>query len=196
MDKVERVKAYQQAVLAKWPKGGQPCQKIATFSNRVSELGSRAWEGGEAEAALVEEALQLVADALGALLAGQEEVHNKLPKVDNGSPSSQRKHPTSPVYAISSKFSIPDREETAHYSGARENHAGQKSFVRPKRLALRRPQDSYGITSQSNSYLLRKSLWQSPQRVQTLSNGRNVPTSHHNYISKYCLIVRFIYETH
>ena len=55
LGKVGRVKAYQQAVLAEWPKGGQLCQKIAAFSSKVSELGSRAWEDSGVEAALVEE---------------------------------------------------------------------------------------------------------------------------------------------
>ena len=40
LGKVGRVKAYQQAVLSKWPKGGQLCQRIAAFSSRVSELGA------------------------------------------------------------------------------------------------------------------------------------------------------------
>ena len=87
-----------QAVLAKWPKGGQLCQKIAAFSNRVSEMGSRAWKDSEVEAALVKEGDQLMAEALGAVLAGQEEVHSELPKVGKRSSGSQRKHQTSPAY--------------------------------------------------------------------------------------------------
>ena len=50
------------------------------------------------EAALVEEGDQLMAEALGAVLAGQEEVHSKLPKVGKRSSGSQRKHQTSPAY--------------------------------------------------------------------------------------------------
>ena len=50
------------------------------------------------EAALVEEGDQLMAEALGAVLAGQEEVHNKLPKVGKRRSGSQRKHQTSPAY--------------------------------------------------------------------------------------------------
>ena len=65
LGKVGRIKAYRQVVLAEWPKGGQLCQKIAAFSSRVSELGSRAWEDNEAEAALVEEGDQMMAEALG-----------------------------------------------------------------------------------------------------------------------------------
>ena len=41
LSKVDRVKAYQQAVLAVWPKGGQLCQRTTTFSSRVRELGAR-----------------------------------------------------------------------------------------------------------------------------------------------------------
>ena len=39
-----------------------------------------------------------MAEALGAVLAGQEEVHSKLPKVGKRSSGSQRKHQTSPAY--------------------------------------------------------------------------------------------------
>ena len=42
LGKAGRAKAYQQALLAEWPKGGQMCQKVAAFSSRVSELGNRA----------------------------------------------------------------------------------------------------------------------------------------------------------
>ena len=98
LGKVGRVKAYQQAVLAKWPKGGQLCQKIAAFSNRVSEMGSQAWKDSGVEVALVKEGDQLMAEALGAVLAGQEEVHSGLPKVGKRSSGSQRKHQTSPAY--------------------------------------------------------------------------------------------------
>ena len=45
------------------------------------ELEDRAWEDKEIEAALVEEGDQFMAEALGAVLAGQEEVHSKLSKV-------------------------------------------------------------------------------------------------------------------
>jgi len=62
LGKVGRVKTYQQAVLKEWPKGGQLCQKIAAFSSRVGQLGSRAWEDSEVEAALVEEGDQLMAE--------------------------------------------------------------------------------------------------------------------------------------
>ena len=51
LGKVGRVKACQQAVLTRWPKGGQMCKKIAAFSNRVSEVGSRAWKDSVVEAA-------------------------------------------------------------------------------------------------------------------------------------------------
>ena len=47
---------------------------------------------------MVEEGDQLMAEALGAILAGQEEVHSKLLKVDKRSSGSQRKHPVSPAY--------------------------------------------------------------------------------------------------
>ena len=88
-------------MLAEWPKwgGGQLCQRIAAFSSRVSELGSRAWEDNEVETALVEGDDQLMAEVLGSTLAGQEEVHNKLPKVGKRSTESQRKHRASPAYA-------------------------------------------------------------------------------------------------
>ena len=79
-------------MLAKWPRGGHLCQKIAAFSNRVSKLGSQAWRDSEVEAALVKEGDQLMAEALGAVLAGQEEVHSELPKVGKRSSGSQRKH--------------------------------------------------------------------------------------------------------
>ena len=92
LGKVGRVKTYQQAVLKEWPKGGQLCHKIAAFSSRVGQLVSRAWEDSEVEAALVEEGDQLMAEALRAMQAGQEEVHNKLPKVGKTSSGSQRKH--------------------------------------------------------------------------------------------------------
>ena len=39
-----------------------------------------------------------MAEALGAVLAGQEEVHSELPKVGKRSSGSQRKHQTSPAY--------------------------------------------------------------------------------------------------
>ena len=98
LGKVGRVKAYQQAVLAEWPKGGQLCQEIAAFSSRVCEMGSRAWKDSVVEAALVKEGDQLMAEALRAVLAGQEEVHSKLPKVGKRSSGSKRKHQTSPAY--------------------------------------------------------------------------------------------------
>ena len=50
------------------------------------------------EAALAEEGDRMMAEALEAMLAGQEEVHSKLPKVDKRSSCSQRKHQTSPAY--------------------------------------------------------------------------------------------------
>ena len=50
------------------------------------------------EAALLQEGDPLMADALEAMLAGQEEVHSKLPKVNKRSSGSQRKHQTSPAY--------------------------------------------------------------------------------------------------
>ena len=50
------------------------------------------------EAALVEEGDQLMAEALGTVLAGQKEVHSKLPKVGKRRSGSQRKHQTSPAY--------------------------------------------------------------------------------------------------
>ena len=92
LGKEGRVKAYQQAVLAVWPRGGQLCQKITAFSSRAGELGARAWEDTEMEATPVEEGDPLMSEALGAMLAGQEEVHNKLPKVGKRSSGSQRKH--------------------------------------------------------------------------------------------------------
>ena len=61
-------------------------------------MGSRTWKDSEVEAALVKGWDQLMAEALGAVLAGQEEVHNKLSKVGKRSSASQRKHQTSPVY--------------------------------------------------------------------------------------------------
>ena len=61
-------------------------------------MGSRAWKNSKVEAALVEEGDQLTAEALGAVLAGQEEVHSKLSKVGKRSSGSQRKHQTSPAY--------------------------------------------------------------------------------------------------
>ena len=70
LGKVGRVKAYQQAVLAEWPKGGQLCQKIAAFSSKVNELGSRACGDDGVQAALVEEGDQLMAKALGSMLTG------------------------------------------------------------------------------------------------------------------------------
>ena len=98
LDKVGRDKTYQQAVMKEWPKGGQLCQKITSFSSRVDQLGSRAWEVSEMEAALVEEDDQLMAKALRAVQAGQEEVHNKLFKLGKRSSDSQRKHQSSPAY--------------------------------------------------------------------------------------------------
>jgi hypothetical protein len=53
LGKVDSVKAYQQAVLTRWPKGEHLCQKIAAFSSRVSKEGNRAWKDCEVEAALV-----------------------------------------------------------------------------------------------------------------------------------------------
>ena len=50
------------------------------------------------EASLVEEGDQLMAEATGALLAGQEEVHSTLPKVGKRSSGSQRNHQSSPKY--------------------------------------------------------------------------------------------------
>ena len=85
-------------MLSKWPKGGQLCQKMAAFTSRVSEIGSRAWKDSEAEAALVEEGDQLMAETLGVVLAGQAEVHSKLLKVGKRSSGNQRKHQTSPAY--------------------------------------------------------------------------------------------------
>ena len=61
-------------------------------------MDSSAWEDSEVEAALVEEGEQLMAEAMRAILAGQEEVHNKLPKVDKRTSGSPRKHQTSPAY--------------------------------------------------------------------------------------------------
>jgi hypothetical protein len=98
LGKVGRVKDYQQAVLSKWSKGDQLCQKIVAFASRVSAMGSRAWEDSEVEAALVKEGDQLMAETLGAVLAGQEEAHSKLPKVGKRSSGSQRKHQTRPAY--------------------------------------------------------------------------------------------------
>ena len=85
LGKVGRVKVYQQAVLAVWPKGGQLCQRIAAFSTRVVELGACAWEDKEVVAALVGEGDLLMAEALETMLAGREEVNSKLPKVDKRS---------------------------------------------------------------------------------------------------------------
>ena len=98
LGKAGRVKTYQQAVLKEWPKGGQLCQKIAAFSSRVGQLVSRAREHSEVEAVLVGEGDQLMAEALRAVQAGQEEVHSKLPKVGKRSSGSQRKHQSSPAY--------------------------------------------------------------------------------------------------
>ena len=98
LGKVGRVKACQQAVLAEWSKGGQLSQEIAAFSNQVSDLEDRAWGDKEIEAALVEEGDQLMAEAPAAVLAVQEEVHSKLPKVGKRSSGSQRKHQTRPAY--------------------------------------------------------------------------------------------------
>ena len=50
------------------------------------------------EAALAEEGDQPMAETLGAVLTGQEEMHSKLPKVNKRSSGSQRKHQTSPAY--------------------------------------------------------------------------------------------------
>ena len=95
------------------------------FSSKVSELGSRAWEDSEVEAALVEEGDQLMAEALWAVLAGQEEVHSKLPKVGKRSSSSQRKHQVSPAYvrlaqemrmALRMAKSIREGHKVGHYN--------------------------------------------------------------------------------
>ena len=45
LGKVGRVKAYQQAVLAEWPKGGQLCQRIAAFSNQGKRAGESSMGG-------------------------------------------------------------------------------------------------------------------------------------------------------
>ena len=47
---------------------------------------------------MVEEGDQLMAEALRAVKAGQEEVHSKLPKVGKRSSGSHRKHQSSPAY--------------------------------------------------------------------------------------------------
>ena len=47
---------------------------------------------------MVGEGDQLMAEALRAVQAGQEEVHNKLPKVGKRNSASQRKHPSSPAH--------------------------------------------------------------------------------------------------
>ena len=55
--------------------------------------------GGQGvEASLVEEGDRLMAEATGALLAGQEVVHGTLPRVGKRSSGSQRKHQSSPGY--------------------------------------------------------------------------------------------------
>ena len=64
----------------------------------MNAMGSRVWE----DKAMVEEVVvkgdNLVAEALGAMLAGQEAVYKKLPVVDRRGTGGQRKHQSSPVY--------------------------------------------------------------------------------------------------
>ena len=64
----------------------------------MTELGEKTWRNKEVEASLVKEGDQLMAEATGALLAGEEVVHSKLPKVGKRNSGSQRKHQSSPEY--------------------------------------------------------------------------------------------------
>ena len=82
----------------KWPKEGLPSSRITEYCNMVNEMGSRVWEDKAVEEDVVAQGDQLMAKALGAMLAGQEEVYKKLPVVGSRVAGGQRKHPSSPVY--------------------------------------------------------------------------------------------------
>jgi len=98
LGKVDRVKGYQEAVVKKWPKEGLLSSRITEYCNMVNEMGSRVWEDKAVEEDVVAQGDQLMAEALGAMLAGQEEVYKKLPVVGRRGAGGQRKHQSSPAY--------------------------------------------------------------------------------------------------
>ena len=89
---------YQEAVAKKWPKEGLLSSRITEYCNMVNEMGSRLWEDKAVEEDVVAQGDQSMAEALGAMLAGQEEVYKKLPVVGRRGAGGQRKHQSSPVY--------------------------------------------------------------------------------------------------
>ena len=68
--KVGRVKCYQEAVEKEWPKESQLSHKIAEFGSKVSEMGTRVWKDNAVEEEVVAQGNKLMADTLGAMLAG------------------------------------------------------------------------------------------------------------------------------
>ena len=83
------------------------------------------------EAALVEEGDQLMAEALGTVLAGQKEVHSKLPKVGKRSSGSQRKHQTSPAYvrlAQEMRMALRMKEHKGGPQGGLEKQSARKKI--------------------------------------------------------------------
>ena len=72
--------------------------KIAEFCNMVNEMGSEMWKDKTVEEDVVAQGDQLMTEALGAMLAGQEVMYKKLPMVGRRGADGQRKHQSSPVY--------------------------------------------------------------------------------------------------
>ena len=96
--KVGRVTCYQEAMVKEWPKQGLLSNKITEVCNRVNEMGSRVWEDKAVEEEVVTQGDKLMAEALGAIMSGQEAVYKKLPVVGRRGAGGQRKHQSSPVY--------------------------------------------------------------------------------------------------
>ena len=72
--------------------------KITEFCSMVNEMGTRVWEDKAVEEEVVAQGNKLMAEALGAMLTGQETVYKKLPVVGRRGAGGQRKHQSSPVY--------------------------------------------------------------------------------------------------
>ena len=86
--------------MKEWPKEGLLSNKITEFCDMVNEMGSRVWEDKAVEEEVVAQGDKLMAEALGAMLTGQEAVYTykKLPVVGRRGAGGQRKHQSSPAY--------------------------------------------------------------------------------------------------
>jgi hypothetical protein len=119
LKKPERVIAFQEAVVGRWPEGGKLDRRILAFSKEVEAKRARGDASVDWEA-VRQAGDKLMDEAVGALLAAQDDVHRTLPKA--GSNRAYTKHVMTPEMVKKADSLRPKTEVVKGWSlGWRKN---------------------------------------------------------------------------